>query len=122
MALTTPDIGAIVTLPVVTDRRDSGVSASLAGKSAAPAVATPALTPQPVTAPQLAEAVKTLNDRYAAQRTDLKFTIDKDSGTTVVAIVDAKDGTVLRQIPSEEALRIAHTLEQNRGALIQRTA
>jgi flagellar protein FlaG len=71
---------------------------------------------------QLADAVKALNERYATQRTDLRFTVDKDSGNTVVAIVDSKDGTVLRQIPSEEALRISRALSQTRGSLIEQLA
>lgn len=71
---------------------------------------------------QLADAVKALNERYATQRTDLRFTVDKESGNTVVAIVDSKDGTVLRQIPSEEALRISRALSQTRGSLIEQLA
>lgn len=70
----------------------------------------------------LDQAVQSLNDRYAQLRTDLRFTVDESTGRTVVAVVDSTDGTVLRQIPTEEVLRIAHALSEPRGALIRRTA
>lgn len=75
--------------------------------------------PEPV---QLAQAVDDLNQRAKASRTDLRFEIDEDSGQTVIAVVDAGDGTVLRQMPSEEALRIAKALDRALGTLIERVA
>jgi len=72
----------------------------------------------------LEQAVQALNERYASQRTDLRFSIDKGTGDTVVSIIDSKDGTVLRQIPSEEALRISQALQREieRGTLIEQVA
>ncbi len=57
------------------------------------------------------------NDAGAA----LDFRIDDDTGRLVVSVIDRSSGDVLRQIPSEEALRIAHHLQQTQdrgGALI----
>lgn len=75
---------------------------------------------------QLARAVDDLNQRFKDSRTDLRFSVDEDSGVTVVSIVDANDGTVLRQMPTEEALRVAkaldQALDQKLGRLIQRLA
>lgn len=71
---------------------------------------------------QLAQAVDDLNQRFKDSRTDLRFSIDDDSGRTVVSIVDAEDGTVLRQMPSAEALRVSKALDQALGTLIQRVA
>lgn len=72
----------------------------------------------------LEQAVQALNERYASQRTDLRFSIDQGTGNTVVSIIDSKDGTVLRQIPSEEALRISQALQREieRGTLIEQVA
>ncbi|HVT35651.1 MAG TPA: flagellar protein FlaG [Nevskiaceae bacterium] len=65
----------------------------------------------------LQKAVDELNRHFASIRTDLRFSVEKDLNVIVVAVVDSKDGTVLRQIPSEEALRIARVLaEQRSGA------
>lgn len=101
-----------------------GVVATTATVTATPPVADvpPVDEARRPASPELEKAVQALNDRYSKLRTDLRFTIDKDSGETVVAVVDSEDGTVLRQIPSEEVLRIASTLEQHRGALLRHTA
>lgn len=72
-------------------------------------------------AASLKQAVAALNQHYGAAGTDLHFTVDDASGQLVVAVVDAKDGTVLRQIPSEEALHIAQALKAG-AALITRSA
>lgn len=71
---------------------------------------------------QLAQAVDDLNRRFKDSRTDLRFSIDDDSGRTVVSVVDAEDGTVLRQMPTEEALRVSKALDEALGTLIKRVA
>ncbi len=71
---------------------------------------------------QLAQAVDDLNQRFKDSRTDLRFSIDEDSGRTVVSVVDAQDGTVLRQMPTEEALRVSKALDEALGTLIRRIA
>lgn len=128
MALTISEVSATSTAPGVSDRRDLGVSVPQ-GSAAAPPVATKPATADPVKAAAqaqdpaaLADAVKALNDRFAAQNTDLKFSVDKASGQTVVRVVDAKDGKVLRQIPTEDALRIARSLSGHPGSLIEDVA
>jgi flagellar protein FlaG len=40
----------------------------------------------------------------------LEFRIDQDSGRTVVTVKDKTTGETLRQIPSEEVMRLAHNL------------
>lgn len=71
---------------------------------------------------RLQQAVDRLNQHFSNVRTDLKFSIEKDLGVIVVAIVDAKDGTVLRQMPSEEALRISRVLSNTSSHLIEAVA
>jgi flagellar protein FlaG len=70
----------------------------------------------------LQRAVEELNRHFAAQRTDLKFSVEKDLGVVVVAVVDAQDGTVLRQMPSAEALHIARVIRDARSNLIEAVA
>jgi flagellar protein FlaG len=41
---------------------------------------------------------------------DLQFSVDQDSGSVVVKVVDRGTGDVLRQIPAEEMLKLARTL------------
>ena len=70
----------------------------------------------------LDQAVGQLNDHFAQKRTDLKFRIDDVLDSVVVSVVDAQDGTVLQQIPSEVALRIAHYLAEDNSGLISAEA
>ncbi|NGY04420.1 flagellar protein FlaG [Solimonas terrae] len=52
----------------------------------------------------------------------LDYRVDPDLGRVIVELVDRKDGTVLRQIPSEEALRLARLMKDGRGILVQAQA
>jgi flagellar protein FlaG len=53
--------------------------------------------------------------REAAEKAsvDLTFRIDMDLQRVIVVVANRRDGTVVRQIPSEEALRIAKHLKKN---------
>lgn len=58
----------------------------------------------------LKQAVSKLNDYVQNIQRDLQFSIDKESGAMVVKVIDANSKTVIRQIPSEETLRLARNL------------
>lgn len=70
----------------------------------------------------LQAAVSELNQYVGRSRTDLHFKIDDEAGRVVVSIVDAESGQVLRQMPSEEALRIARYLEGSNTGLLSQQA
>jgi flagellar protein FlaG len=53
---------------------------------------------------------------------DIQFSIDEDTDTTVVKIVDRNTQEVIRQIPSEEMLEIAKALDRLQGLLIRQKA
>ncbi len=67
----------------------------------------------------LEAALDDLAARAAESGAQLDFRIDEDSGRVVVSVVDRRDGTVLRQMPSEEALRIARSLARYEPHLIE---
>jgi len=62
--------------------------------------------------PQLAAAVDKLNSEVQNLNRDLEFSLDKDSGELVVKVVDAKTRELISQIPRQEALQLAHNIEQ----------
>ena len=76
---------------------------------------------QSVADPQggIEQALDELVSRAAESGASLDFRIDEDSGRVVVSVVDRRDGTVLRQMPSEEALRIARNLARYEPHLIE---
>jgi len=61
---------------------------------------------------QLTEAVAKLNDHLQAIDRDLHFSIDDASGQTVVKVVNSETDELIRQIPSEEVLRISQTIKE----------
>lgn len=48
----------------------------------------------------------------------LQFSVDEESGETVVKVVDSETKEVIRQIPSEELLAIANRLRSTAGVLL----
>lgn len=53
---------------------------------------------------------------------NLDFSVDEVTGTFVVKVIDKSSGEVIRQLPTEEALRIAEQLEEMRGLLFKAEA
>ena len=54
---------------------------------------------------------------------NLLFTIDKETGKTIVRLIDSSTKEILRQIPSEELVAIARALgKSSQSGLIERKA
>jgi flagellar protein FlaG len=49
---------------------------------------------------------------------NLKFSVDEKTGKAVVAVVDPTDGKVLRQMPSDEALKVAEAIGRFQGMFV----
>lgn len=64
----------------------------------------------------LQEAAEQLNQQMTRNKRDLSFSVD-DVANTVVITVKNRAGEVVRQIPNEAALRVAHNLENIKGLL-----
>ncbi|PAV27388.1 flagellar protein FlaG [Tamilnaduibacter salinus] len=61
----------------------------------------------------LNEAVTQLNDFVQTVQRDLEFEVDRESGETVVKVIDQETDEVVRQIPDELAMRLAESLQQD---------
>ena len=66
---------------------------------------------KPANVEQVETAVSKISDFVQNFQRDLLFSIDKDSDRLVVKVVDSETQEVIRQIPSEETLRIAKRLD-----------
>lgn len=71
---------------------------------------------------QVNQAVEAINKTIQAASQNLEFSVDKDMSVVVVKVVDQQTKQVLRQIPTEEALEIAKSLDKLQGLLIKQTA
>ena len=115
----------------------TGMSApqSKTGMSQAPAAAAPAVPANGVrvTAPESAKkatiseteikhALEEINRFITPVNGNIEFAQDEDTGKTLVKIVDTQTKTVIRQIPTKEAVEIAKELNRLQGLLVRETA
>lgn len=56
------------------------------------------------------KAAKQLEAHLQSMNRYLEFRIDQESGRMVVTVKDKSTGETIRQIPSEEIMRLAHNL------------
>jgi flagellar protein FlaG len=110
---TSGDAGAYAPAPAAGNRPDPIVSAGA-----------PAATPQVKrsTEADVANAVDTLNSFAATTAAALNFSTDKESGKTIVKVVDTATDQLIRQIPSEEAIAISHSIDKMQGLLVNQKA
>ena len=72
---------------------------------------------------EIEKAVKNIQEAVKQiASNNLQFSIDQESGRTVVRVVDADTGDTIRQIPSEEMLNISKALDKLQGLLLQQKA
>lgn len=70
----------------------------------------------------LEEAVSAIREFVQTVRRNLNFDLDDSSGRVVVRVTDVESGEVIRQIPSEEALKLAESLTEARSLLFEAKA
>lgn len=68
------------------------------------------------------EAISSIKQFAQSIQRNLDFALDDSSGRVVVKVTDAVSGDVIRQIPSEDALRLAESLEEARSLLFKAEA
>lgn len=92
---------------------------SVATESATKSAAKNDRNKNPASSLSVEEAVKRLSSFVANTQSQINFSIDEVSGIRVVKITDSESNEVIRQFPSEEAIKIASALDQLQGLLIK---
>ena len=95
--------------------------ASFAPKAPAPAAVTapaPVAASNPKPEEQVKEAVQKIQGVVDNLAHNLRIPVDQDTGKTVVKVMDIHTDEVIRQIPTEEAISIARTLDKVQGLLL----
>ncbi|MCG7371259.1 MULTISPECIES: flagellar protein FlaG [Pseudomonas] len=67
----------------------------------------------------LEQAVKSIQEFVDSVQRNLEFSIDDSTGAVVVKVIAKASGELIRQLPSEEALKLAQSLKSENPALIQ---
>ncbi len=70
----------------------------------------------------LEDAVKKVQEFVNFAASDIEFSIDEDSGQTVVKIIDRATEEVIRQMPSEDMLDLSKALGKLQGLLLKQEA
>jgi flagellar protein FlaG len=68
------------------------------------------------------DKVRHLVQDLAGGNSELSIAVDQDTRKIVVKVLNSETHEVIRQIPPEEALHLAHTLEKLHGALVDEVA
>jgi flagellar protein FlaG len=115
-ATATPSPPAVASEHVVTDRSPALHSPT----HSAPAAAS---VPDAAHSPELTEEViravaEQIESYLRANGRNLQFSVDQETGRTVVTVRDSASGEIIRQIPDAEALRIAQSLGKQPGTLV----
>lgn len=70
----------------------------------------------------LDNALTSLQSQMKTLNRDLNFSVDDSTGDVVVKVIDVESGNVIRQLPSEEALRLSERLEDLRSLMLHTKA
>jgi flagellar protein FlaG len=68
------------------------------------------------------DVVSDLNELVRNLHRELQFSVDRDSGDTVIKVVDKETDEVVRQIPSEELMDLRQRLQDAAGAIFEDSA
>ena len=66
---------------------------------------------------RLVEISASLNEDMKIRSKNLNFSIDKDTNRMVVTVADKETGKIIKQIPSEAVLKVAHSMAALKGIL-----
>jgi len=76
----------------------------------------------PIDAAQVHEAVRKVKESLDPNATSIEFVVDADSHSIVVKVIDKQTRQLIRQIPSEEMLAIAKSVDKLEGLLVREKA
>ncbi len=58
-----------------------------------------------------------INQQMKANNRNLIFAVDRRINTTVITVTDKNTGEMVRQLPAEAVLKVAHSIENLKGVL-----
>lgn len=98
----------------------AGQAAKTTGNAQAVGGQNARLQQPPVSEEGVLQAIDQVNETIKSMGSnDLQFSVDKDTESVVVKVIDRQTHEVIRQIPSEEFLQIAKALDKLKGLLVQ---
>ncbi|MCQ4347254.1 flagellar protein FlaG [Pseudomonas stutzeri] len=126
MSITNLDVTALFPFPgelasrPLEGVRAAGAMASVGAAGGAEKAAEQAPAPEAANAASLAASVQQLNAEL--QSFGIEFEFSDSDHRLITRVVDSETGELIRQIPSEEVLRMARSLAETSGRLLQTSA
>ena len=68
----------------------------------------------------LQQAVEQINSELTSLQSEIGFSVDFETNKNVVTVTRKDSGEVVRQIPSETVLNVAHNIEKLKGVLFDK--
>lgn len=72
-------------------------------------------------AEEIQKDLDAMNSHLESMNMSIQFNVDKGSKDIVIKIVDRNSGEVIRQIPSDEVLRLREHMTEMAGLIVQET-
>lgn len=76
----------------------------------------------PIEVPKIESVTKQIDSFLRSIGRTINFRVDQASGRMVVSVLDATTGELIRQVPGEEALKLAESIEQSMSAMVDEKA
>jgi flagellar protein FlaG len=76
----------------------------------------------PIEVPKIESVTKQIDSFLRSIGRSINFRVDPGSGEMIVSVIDANTGEVIRQVPGEEALRLAQRIEDSLSAFVDEHA
>ncbi|MGY4532424.1 flagellar protein FlaG [Pseudomonas sp. TE3786] len=116
------NITSVAGLPKTSEAVAPVVSATKPADKSGKANDTAKATEKALSSGDLNSVVSDINSYAQTVQRGLSFNVDDKSGDVVVKVIDTDSGKVIRQIPSEELLKLAEQLEDIRSLMFEAKA
>jgi len=76
----------------------------------------------PIEVPKIESVTKQIDSFLRSIGRSINFRVDPGSGEMIVSVIDANTGEIIRQVPGEEALKLAQSIEARMSVMVDETA
>ena len=76
----------------------------------------------PIEVPKIESVTKQIDSFLRSIGRTINFRVDHASGRMVVSVLDANTGELIRQVPGEDAIRLAASIEASMSAFVDERA
>lgn len=76
----------------------------------------------PIEVPKIESVTKQIDSFLRSMGRTINFRVDTASGRMVVSVLDANTGELIRQVPGEDAIRLAESIEASMSMMVDERA